>query len=105
MTDTTTPGPETSKALQYIGGLTCIAMHTESALDFWVSARKQSDGSLSVNVLHPEGFFAFEIPRAECEAAAGHPPATERKRKSALWAIARAMVARVITSARKRAGA
>lgn len=60
-------GPATARAIHCISNLACRAVHTDHQVEFLVNAQKQPDGSLVVNVLHPEGALIFDIPREEME--------------------------------------
>ena len=72
-------GPQTHKALQFLGGLCAEVMHADSDGEFWVSGRKQTDGSLSLEVVHSRGSFQIVIPREERGSEVGRVAAPECK--------------------------
>lgn len=79
MNPTVPVGPQTRKALHHLGGLCCEVMHADGDVDFWVSARRQTDGSLKLEVVHPSGSFEFMIPRDERASEVGRVPVPESK--------------------------
>lgn len=72
-------GPQTHKALVHLGELCCDVMHADVDVDFWVSARRQADGSLQLNVVHPSESRSFVIPRVERASEVGREWVPEGK--------------------------